>query len=336
MDASNVLQIRELSVEFPFDSRWAAVVDRVSLDIVSGRTLALVGESGCGKTVLGLSILKLVPRPGRITSGSIHLNGRDLLTLGEEEWQRVRGKNIGMIFQEPMTALNPVFTCGYQVFEVMREHEGIGRRDGRARVLTLLRSVGIDEAERIYDAYPHELSGGLRQRVVIAMAMACGPDLIIADEPTTALDVTVQAQILHVLRRLQNTNGMGLLLITHDFGVVAQMAHEVAVMYASEIVERGEVRRLLERPAHPYTKGLLNALPTLEQRQERLAVIPGSVPRAVDYPMGCHFAPRCGYATERCRLESPVMEFVDDGHSVRCWNWKDALSGGTKNLSVTV
>jgi peptide/nickel transport system ATP-binding protein len=334
MNLSNVLQIRELSVEFPFDSRWAAVVDRVHLDIASGRTLALVGESGCGKTVLGLSILKLVPSPGRITSGSIHLNGRDLLTLEEAEWQHVRGKKIGMVFQEPMTALNPVFTCGYQVYEVMREHEGVGRREGRARVLTLLQSVGIDDAERIYDAYPHELSGGLRQRVVIAMAMACGPDLIIADEPTTALDVTVQAQILHVLRRLQNANGMSLLLITHDFGVVAQIAHEVAVMYASEIVERGEVRRLLEKPAHPYTKGLLHALPTLERRQERLAVIPGNVPRAVDYPTGCHFAPRCGYATERCHRESPVMESVDDGHSIRCWNWKDAYSGGTVKVTL--
>lgn len=242
--------------------------------------------------------------------------------------QRIRGKNIGMIFQEPMTALNPVFTCGYQVLEVLRKHEGIGRQQGRAQVLALFQSVGLDDAERMFRAYPHELSGGLRQRVVIAMAMACHPDLIIADEPTTALDVTVQAQILHVLRELQKKNGMSLLLITHDFGVVAQVAHEVAVMYASEIVEIGDVRSLLEEPAHPYTQGLLRALPTIEERKERLAVIPGIVPRAVDYPPGCHFAPRCAHATERCHREPPAMEPVESGHSVRCWNWKEVISTG--------
>ncbi len=321
MTDSITLRIRDLTVAFPFDQRYAAVVDRVNLDVPTGQTLALVGESGCGKTILALSVLGLVPDPGRVTYGEITLNGRNLLAVSSSELQSIRGKQIGMIFQEPMTALNPVFTCGYQILEVLRAHMGVTRKDGRQQVLDLLQSVGIQDAPRIYEAYPHELSGGLRQRVVIAIAMACHPALIIADEPTTALDVTVQAQIVGLLRDLQKDNGMSLLLITHDFGVVAQMAHRVAVMYASEIVEIGQVGSLLAQPVHPYTLGLLRAIPSVEERKDRLDVIPGVVPRASEYPDGCHFAPRCSHATDPCRRDPPRMERVDDDHFVSCWNW---------------
>jgi len=323
MDNSTTLQVCDLSVEFPFDAQYAAVVDRVDLAVPAGKTVALVGESGCGKTMLGLSIMGLVPDPGRVTRGKILLHGKSLLDAGPKEIQSIRGKKIGMIFQEPMTSLNPVFTCGYQILEVLRAHEGTPRMEGRDRVLSLLRSVGIDDATRIYEAYPHELSGGLRQRVVIAIAMACHPALIIADEPTTALDVTVQAQIMSLLREIQHKNGMSILLITHDFGVVAQMAHRVAVMYAAEIVESGSVESILEKPVHPYTQGLLRAMPSVEERKERLDVIPGVVPRASDYPPGCHFAPRCSFASDRCRQEPPIMVTAGDDHLVACWNWKE-------------
>jgi oligopeptide/dipeptide ABC transporter ATP-binding protein len=281
--------------------------------------LGVVGESGCGKSLTALSVLKLVPDPpGRIAGGRILLNGRDLVAADEKTMNRIRGKEIAMIFQEPMTALNPVFRIGEQIAETLRVHEGIGRAAAAARALDLLERVGIGNPRQRLSQYPHELSGGMRQRVMIAIALACRPRVLIADEPTTALDVTIQAQILRLLRDLQRELGMAVMLITHDLGVVAQVVDRVVVMYAGRIVEQGAVADVFERPSHPYTRLLLQSIPSLEQDQRRLQAIPGMVPSLADMPSGCRFHPRCPDVRPACREQVPAMVPVGPGHGAAC------------------
>ncbi len=314
-----LLEIRDLDVSFFTRAGAVPAVRGVDLSIAQGHTLALVGESGSGKSVTALAILGLVDPPGRIVGGSIRFGGEELTTLPRAELRRVRGRRIGMVFQEPMTSLNPVFTVGDQISEVLRIHLGQSKRESRDRVIELLRLVGIPAPERRIDNHPHELSGGMKQRVMIAMALACGPDLLIADEPTTALDVTIQAQILELLARLQDELGMAILLITHNLGVVAQFARDVAVMYAGKVVERAPVRELFARPAHPYSRALLRALPRPGAEHLRLEAIGGTVPSPLDFPPGCAFADRCPEVLPRCAGEQPPSEPVGEDHEAACW-----------------
>ena len=304
-----VLRVRNLSVEFATENGVARAVDDVSFDVRPNETLGLVGESGCGKTVTGLSILRLIPMPpGRVAGGTIELDGRDLLPLSDAAMDDVRGRDISMIFQEPMTALNPVFTIGSQMVDVLRRHRPLSRREARKVAVELLAKVNIPEPTSRLDDYPHQLSGGMRQRVMIAMALSCNPRLLIADEPTTALDVTTQAQVLEQFRALQVEFDMAVILVTHDLGVVAETCQRALVMYAGSIVEAGDVERLFREPRHPYTAGLLASIPRL--RRERLAelpVIPGRVPDLLRLPPGCRFADRCPRVQERCRLERPAL-----------------------------
>jgi len=295
----------------------------VSFAIQPGETLALVGESGCGKSVTSLSIMRLIASPpGRVVSGAVRFNGRDLLRLSEPEMRKVRGNEISMIFQEPMTSLNPVLTIGRQIAETLVLHRAMSRADAMARAVELLRLVHIPEPARRATEYPHQMSGGMRQRVMIAMALACDPKLLIADEPTTALDVTIQAQILDLMRELQAKTGAAILLITHDLGVVAEMAQRVVVMYAGRKVEEAPVGELFARPRHPYTRGLMNSMPRLgasHGARDRLQEIPGMVPSLREPLVGCAFAARCAYAVEGCRAEVPAFEPKAPGHAVACW-----------------
>jgi len=314
-----LLEIRGLRVSFATDAGPVPAVRGVDLAIAQGETLALVGESGCGKSVTALSILRLVATPpGRYDAGEVRFAGEDLLTVSEERLREVRGNDVAMIFQEPMTSLNPVFPVGDQVAETIALHQRVGAAEARARAIEALRRVGIPAPEQRVDEYPHQLSGGLRQRVMIAMALACSPRLLIADEPTTALDVTIQAQILELVAKLQAELGMAVLLITHDLGVVAETAHRVAVMYAGRVVEEAGVLELFERPRHPYTAGLLRSRPRLDAGRGRLVPIEGSVPDALHVPPGCPFHPRCPYAIERCPKEDPPL-FDEAGHRHACW-----------------
>ncbi|HWP67553.1 MAG TPA: ABC transporter ATP-binding protein [Candidatus Limnocylindria bacterium] len=313
-----LLQVEDLTTAFPSDRGPAAVVDGVSLVVDAGEVVALVGESGCGKSMTALSILRLVPPPGRVTGGRILLDGEDLLTLPVPAMRRVRGKQIAMIFQEPGTSLNPVLTVGAQVVEAIRLHEDVSRAAARARTIELFEHVGIpDPSERI-DVYPHQLSGGMKQRVMIAMALAARPRLLIADEPTTALDVTIQAQILELLDRLRRELGMAVLLISHDFGIVNALADRVAVMYAGQIVERGTRADLLAGARHPYTTGLLRAMPARAARGERLAEIPGVVPPPSQRPVGCRFSTRCPARFEPCATIDPDWTMRSATHGARC------------------
>lgn len=317
-----LLSIQNLSTHFATEQGLARAVQEVSFDIPRGQTVALVGESGCGKSVTALSILRLVPQPpGRIVSGRILLEDRNLLDLSESQVRRIRGNEIAMIFQEPMTSLNPVFTVGSQIVEAIRLHQKKTARQARQAAVEMLAKVGMADPQRRFDEYPHQLSGGMRQRVMIAMALSCMPKLLIADEPTTALDVTIQAQILELLRHLQAERKMSILLITHDLGVVAENADHVVVMYASRIVESAPVEPLFARPLHPYTQGLLRSLPRLNERRERLEVIPGTVPNPVEFPSGCKFHPRCpiGCEDKRCQSEEPPLRQVASGRRVACW-----------------
>jgi oligopeptide/dipeptide ABC transporter ATP-binding protein len=315
-----LLEIDALSISFRTDSGQIGVVEDVSFAIGTGESVGLVGESGCGKTVTAMAIMGLNPSPpSRVDSGRILFEGRDLLALGPA-MRSIRGNRIGMIFQEPMTSLNPSYKVGFQIAEVLRKHRGMSRAAARAEVLELLRHVGIGAPERRAGQYPHELSGGLRQRVVIAMAIACGPALLIADEPTTALDVTVQAQILELIRRLQREIGMSVLLITHDLGIVAETCERVLVMYAGRIVERASVGALYRHARHPYTKGLLSSSPRLGHKRPVLATIPGIVPPPGQRGPGCYFASRCPRALDRCHAEIPPLEPVVPGHDAACWN----------------
>jgi peptide/nickel transport system ATP-binding protein/oligopeptide transport system ATP-binding protein len=322
MENDFLLKIRSLHTYFFTDEGVAKAVDGVDLELEEGGTLGLVGESGCGKSVTALSIMRLIPEPpGKIVEGEITFNGTNLLTLPEAEMRKIRGRSISMIFQEPMTSLNPVFQIGDQIAEVLRLHEGMSRKEAWNRSVEMLKLVGIPAPERRVMEYPHQLSGGMRQRAMIAMALACGPKLMIADEPTTALDVTIQAQILELMNRLQKEKGMSLILITHNLGVIAETARKVAVMYAGRIVEYTDVRPIFATPKHPYTQGLLKSIPRLDAhhgRKEKLEAIPGLVPSLLDLPVGCKFSNRCKYVFDRCVEEPPLIETVSR-HLVRCW-----------------
>ena len=326
--AGAVLEVEELRTEFRTPAGPLRAVDGVSFAVRAGETLCVVGESGCGKSVTALSVLRLVSSPpGRIAGGRVLFGGRDLLALPEPEMERIRGNEISMIFQEPMTSLNPLHTVGRQVSESIALHAGLSRRDAKARAVEMLRGVSIPDPERRAGAYPHQLSGGMRQRVMIAMALSCTPKVLIADEPTTALDVTIQAQILDLIREQQRRLGTAVVLITHDMGVVAETADRVVVMYAGRKVEEAGAADLFERAAHPYTRGLLGSIPHLDDaarsrgaRRPRLNEIKGTVPSLARLPPGCSFAPRCGFADDRCREAAPPIAPHRPGHLVACWN----------------
>jgi oligopeptide/dipeptide ABC transporter ATP-binding protein len=326
-----LLELKNLNVGFDTERGLIRPVRDVSLSIYPGQTVALVGESGCGKSVTALSILRLIPQPpGRILGGEVLLEGRDLLALSEKQMRGVRGKDIAMIFQEPMTSLNPVYTIGDQIVEAITLHQGVSTREAYQIAEESLRDVGISDPHRRIHEYPHQMSGGMRQRVMIAMALSCKPKLLIADEPTTALDVTIQAQILELLKRLQKELGMAVLLVTHDLGVVAETADRVAVMYAGQVVEYCDVREAFKRTLHPYTAGLLASLPRLGALRERLRVIPGNVPDPAHFPGGCRFHPRCPLVIDRCRVETPPLLQFEGGHLSRCWRAAEIAAGTVK------
>jgi len=319
-----LLDVRNLKTYFFTDEGTVRAVDGIDLHIDKGETLGVVGESGCGKTVTALSVMRLIPQPpGRIVEGLIRYNGRNLLELAPAQMRKVRGKEIAMIFQEPMTSLNPVFTCGEQIAESLRLHEGLGRRDAMNRTVELLRLVHMSNPERRVKEYPHQLSGGMRQRVMIAMALSCNPKLLIADEPTTALDVTIQAQILDLLNELKAKFRMAVMLITHDMGVIAEIAQRVMVMYAAKVAEEAPALDLFKEPLHPYTQGLLRSIPRIDlaaTQKRRLETIQGVVPTLKgEIPPGCRFAPRCPHVKAVCTEQDPVLKEVKPGHKVSCW-----------------
>jgi peptide/nickel transport system ATP-binding protein len=322
-----LLRVDGLKTYFFTDTATVRAVDGVSFEVNAGETLAIVGESGSGKSVTALSILRLVAQPpGRIVEGRVSFNGRDLLSLSNTDMRAIRGKEISMIFQEPMTSLNPVYSVGEQIIETIVLHEHLPRKAARQRAIEMLERVGIPAAPQRVDEYPHQLSGGMRQRVMIAMALACRPAVLIADEPTTALDVTIQAQILELLKQLQREMGMAVILITHDLGVVAETADRVAVMYAGQVVEYADVRALFRQPLHPYTAGLQASLPRLGIRQDRLRVIAGTVPNPAGFPRGCRFHPRCPVMIPRC-LDLPDLDAYVPNHLSRCWR-SNEIAGG--------
>jgi oligopeptide/dipeptide ABC transporter ATP-binding protein len=318
-----LLEVRGLKTYFFTEAGVVKAVDGVDLYVKHGEVLGLVGESGCGKSVTAFSIIQLVGVPGKVVAGEVIFDGDDLLKMNDAEIRRVRGNRIAMIFQQPTSCLNPVFKVGDQISEVLEIHQTLGKKAGRERAVELLKLVGIPEPEKGVEAYPHELSGGMAQRVMIAMALACMPELLIADEPTTALDVTIQAQILDLLRGLQSKTGTAIVLITHDLGIVAEMCERVAVMYAGRIVEEAGVETLFSNPKHPYTIGLLGSVPVLGVVKDKLDVIPGSVPNLINLPRGCQFAPRCRPRVERnleiCTQQEPELKFIQPQHQVRCW-----------------
>ena len=324
---NHLLSVRGLEVSFFGRGGLVRAVDGVCFDMYKGKTLALVGESGCGKSVTALSLLRLIADPpGKITGGEILLHGKDLLGLSKRQMRKIRGNNIAMIFQEPMTSLNPVYTIGRQIVEAVELHQKVKGAAARKRAVDMLRLVGIADPQRRAGEYPHQMSGGMRQRVMIAMALSCDPDILIADEPTTALDVTIQGQILELIKNLQHRNKMSVLLITHDLAVVAENADDVAVMYASRIREKADVITIFDRPSHPYTRALHKSLPSLADKGERLEVIPGSVPDGLHYPKGCKFYPRCPYCPPEedslCRTREPDLQEIEPGHWVACWEAK--------------
>jgi oligopeptide/dipeptide ABC transporter ATP-binding protein len=325
---SPLLEVKNLKTYFYTEDGVVRAVDGVDFEIYPGEVLGIVGESGCGKSVTSLSIMRLISIPGKIVEGEINFDGKNLVKATEEEMMQVRGNRISMIFQQPQSALNPVFRAGDQISEVLNIHQDFGKEKGRERAVELLKLVGIPEPERRADSFPHELSGGMSQRVMIAMALACVPDLLIADEPTTALDVTIQAQILDLMRDMKQQLGSAMMLITHDLGVIAEMANRVVVMYAGEIVEQSPVTSLFDKPHHPYTQGLIGSIPVLGEIRERLDVIPGSVPNLINLPQGCRFAPRCRARVENnlaiCTDKHPSLIEVSEGHKVRCWLYQDA------------
>jgi oligopeptide transport system ATP-binding protein len=316
-----LLEVKDLRTHFHTHEGLVKAVNGVSFTVDEGEALGLVGESGCGKSITALSFMRLVPRPpGRIVSGEVIFEGRDLLTLKEEQMRSVRGQRIAMIFQDPMTSLNPVLTIGRQIGEVLQLHKGMDRDHARRRTIELLEMVGIPAARQRIDDYPHQFSGGMRQRVMMAMALSCEPKLLIADEPTTALDVTIQAQILDLIKRLRTELGMAIIMITHDLGVVAGIADRINVMYAGHIIETGSADEVFGNPRHPYTVGLLKSIPRLDEpRREQLVPINGVPPDLIEPPQGCAFEPRCPYATELCVAEIPLLEPVAPGHRAACW-----------------
>jgi peptide/nickel transport system ATP-binding protein len=331
-DKKPLLEVKNLKTHFFTEDGVVHAVDGVDFEVYPGEILGLVGESGCGKSVTALSIMRLVSLPGRVLEGEITLDGVDMLKFAEEEMMKVRGNRISMIFQQPQSALNPVFRVGDQIAEVLSIHQDFGKEAGQRRAIDLLKMVGIPEAESRAQAFPHELSGGMAQRVMIAMALACVPELLIADEPTTALDVTIQAQILDLILDMREKMGTSVILITHDLGVIAELAERVAVMYAGEIVEQSECEELFDNPLHPYTQGLIGSIPILGKIKERLDVIPGNVPNLIDPPVACRFAPRCParvkYGLKICTEVQPNLIEVRDGHKVRCWLYENAEEQG--------
>jgi peptide/nickel transport system ATP-binding protein len=313
-----VLSVRKLRVEFPTRRGTLVAVDDISFDIAPGEVLGVVGESGAGKSLTGTAVIGLIEPPGRVAGGEVLLKGKRIDNLPYEEMRRLRGRHIGMVFQDPLTSLNPLYRVGEQLIETIRTHQPISESEARSRAIALLTEVGIQGAERRIDGYPHEFSGGMRQRVVLALALCAEPELVIADEPTTALDVSIQAQIIQLLKKLCRERGTAVMLITHDMGVIAETADRVAVMYAGRIAEIGPVRDVVQRPHHPYTKGLMGSIPTLDTHATRLVQIPGSMPRLTAIPKGCAFNPRCGSAMDRCRVERP--EPMKAGNSqAACW-----------------
>ena len=324
----SMLEVQDLVTRFDTANGTVQAVNGISFSLEEGEIIGVVGESGCGKSVSMRSIMRILPEPpARIERGRIMFQGTDLLSLSQEEMRRKRGKDLAMIFQDPMTSLNPVLKVGLQITESLTEHLDMSRSDARDKARELLEWVGIPEAERRLDEYPHQFSGGMRQRAMIAMALACGPSLLIADEPTTALDVTIQLQITSLVRRLQAETGMGVIWITHDLGVVARLVSRVLVMYAGHIVESATVKELYGRPAHPYTRGLLGSLPRLDQGGDSsLTSIPGQPPDQLALPKGCPFAERCLYRTDRCLHEMPTLTEIESGHHTACWEWKKVAS----------
>ena len=328
--AENILRVEHLETKFNTDEGVISAVDDMNFTLKEGETLAIVGESGCGKTVTSLSVLRLIPYPpGKITGGHIYYKDKDLLGMTEKEMREIRGNEISMIFQEPMTSLNPVFTVGQQIMESLTYHQEMNKDEARKRAIEMIKLVGIPSPEKCVDYYPHQLSGGMRQRIMIAMALACKPKILIADEPTTALDVTVQAQILRLMVELKEKTGTSIILITHDLGIVAQTANKVIVMYAGEAVESSDVKPIFKDPLHPYTIGLLRSLPKINEEQKVLYNIVGSVPSPKNYPTGCRFSPRCEKACEKCKTEKPPFYELASGRKVRCWLYSE--EGGLKN-----
>ena len=320
-----ILSVKDLSVILQVEKGTVTVVDQLSFSLHKGKTLAIVGESGCGKTMSALALMRILPQPPSLPpKGEVIFSGVDLLQLSEKEMRKVRGKKIAMIFQDPMSALNPVYSIGYQLDEVAQIHIHLYGEEAKKRSISALDDVGISEPERCYNAYPHELSGGMKQRVMIAMALMCEPDVLIADEPTTALDVTIQAQILDLIRNLQRTKGMGVILITHDMGVVAEMADDVVVMYASQAIEVGDVLAIYDHMSHPYTQGLFQSLPHIHTQGTKLQVIKGQVPTVGHFPSGCHFNPRCPHVMPMC-LEGDVPAFPLEkpDHWAKCWLYRE-------------
>ena len=330
---ANLLEIRNLKTSFKTEDGIVPAVDDVSLEIAKGEVVGLVGESGCGKTVTSLSILQLLPSPpASIDGGEILFDGRDLLRISQEELRRIRGNEIAMIFQEPMTSLNPVFTIGNQLMEAIELHQGLTGAALRNRAVEMLKLVGIPRAEDVIDEYPHRFSGGMRQRAMIAMALSCNPKLLIADEPTTALDVTIQAQILELIQELKDKIDTAVLFITHDLSVIAEMADRVIVMYAGKIVEEADAETLFHEPQHPYTQGLIGSRPSVDTDQERLVYIPGNVPNPVDMPGGCPFNPRCRHAMEICTQTMPPERTLKAKHAVRCWLHEEVPAGQDRKI----
>jgi peptide/nickel transport system ATP-binding protein len=324
--AEDLLQIKNLKTYFYTEEGVVKAVDDVSFNIKKGETFAVVGESGCGKSITAMSIMKLIPSPpGVIEGGEINFQGKDITKLNGEELRDLRGDKISVIFQEPMTSLNPVYTIGQQIQEAIMLHKGLSKVEAKKEAIEMIKMVGIPRPEKIADSYPHELSGGMKQRAMIAMAMSCNPELLIADEPTTALDVTIQAQILDLMKDLQKKFNTAIMLITHDLGVVAETADYVVVMYAGKIVEEANVFELFKNPSHPYTIGLLKSKPIINKLQEVLYSIPGQVPNPHNMPEGCYFNPRCERATEKCRQEQPLLKECGNGHKVACWLYEEEM-----------
>lgn len=323
----NVLEVRNLQTSFSTDKGEVRAVDGVSFDVPKGKTIGIVGESGSGKSITSLSILRLLAENGKIKGGEIRYKGEDLTKVTEKRMRELRGNDISMIFQEPMTSLNPVYTVGQQISESLIAHKGMNKKQAMVRSVELLKLVGIPSPEKRVKAYPFELSGGMRQRVMIAMSLACDPEILIADEPTTALDVTIQAQILELIKDLQDRLGMSVIFITHDLGVVAETCDYVAVMYAGQVVEYSDIRTLFKQPKHPYSIGLLNSLPRHDIDQEKLVPIKGNVPSPHEMPTGCRFAPRCPAATDLCRAKLPELMEDEAGNQIRCWIYSDEWPG---------
>jgi len=324
LKTETIVSVEDLKTYFYTEDGVVPAIDGVSFEIRKGETLAIVGESGSGKSVTSLSIMGLIPSPpGRIEAGDIHFHNESLLDKTEKEMRQIRGNQISMIFQEPMTSLNPVYKIGDQIMESIILHQKLTKNEAKNEVVRLLNLVGIPEPERRINQYPHELSGGMRQRVMIAIALACNPEVLIADEPTTALDVTIQNQILALMKKLKNETNMSIMLITHDLGVVAEMADRVVVMYSGQVVEQGDIFTIFENPKHPYTEGLLRSMPSVEKRSGKLYAIDGVVPNPLNLPKGCRFAPRCEYATDLCREEMPEIQSLSDDEVVRCWKYTD-------------